>query len=189
MYRAVALAFLRSGADATTEEASRLLPKLTIDIRYQDGEMQVVLDGSVVSEAIRDPKVGQMASRVSTLPTVRDKLVAEQQRIGQTFRENPGVVIDGRDIGTVVFPDADLKIFMVADAKVRAKRRQAELAEKGTVMPFEEVLAEMQQRDRQDSERALSPLRRADDAIDLDTTHCTLGDQIQFVIDKAGERA
>lgn len=189
MYRAVALAFLRNKAAATAEAAGRLLPELTLDVRYQNGEMQVLLDGTVVSEAIRDPEVGQMASRVSTLPAVREKLVAEQQRIGQTFREHPGVVIDGRDIGTVVFPDADLKIFMIADAQVRAQRRQDELAEKGTVVPFEEVLAEMRQRDRQDTERAHSPLRRADDAIDLDTTHCTLEDQIQFVIDKAGERA
>jgi cytidylate kinase len=115
-------------------------------------------------------------------------MVAEQQRIGRAFRDDPGVVIDGRDIGTVVFPDADLKIFMVADASVRARRRQVELAEQGKDVPFEDVLAEIQQRDKQDTERAHSPLKRADDAIDLDTTDCSLDDQIQFVLNRAGER-
>jgi cytidylate kinase len=188
MYRTVALAFLREEAPPTAEEAARLLPNVTVDIVYQGGEMQVLLNGEPVSSAIREPHVGQMASRVGTLAAVREKMVAEQQRIGRAFRDDPGVVIDGRDIGTVVFPDADLKIFMVADASVRARRRQAELAEQGKDVPFEDVLAEIQQRDKQDTERAHSPLKRADDAIDLDTTECSLDDQIQFVLNRAGER-
>lgn len=188
MYRTVALAFLREEAPPTAEEAARLLPNVTVDIVYQGGEMQVLLNGEPVSSAIREPHVGQMASRVGTLAAVREKMVAEQQRIGRAFRDDPGVVIDGRDIGTVVFPDADLKIFMVADASVRARRRQVELAEQGKDVPFEDVLAEIQQRDKQDTERAHSPLKRADDAIDLDTTDCSLDDQIQFVLNRAGER-
>ncbi len=129
-----------------------------------------------------------MASRVGMLAAVREKLVAEQRRLGTVYSQDPGVVLEGRDIGTVVFPDAEVKIFLVADPEVRARRRQAELAAGGTPIAFEVVLAEIQQRDRQDRERALSPLRKADDAIELDTSHRSIDGQVQFVIDRARER-
>lgn len=188
MYRAVALAFLRAEAAPTPEAAARLLPALTLDLRYADGEQRVLLDGEDVTEAIRRPEVGGAASAVSAVPAVREKLTAEQRRIGHTYAEAPGVVVDGRDIGTVVFPEAALKIFMVADADVRARRRHAELAERGTPRPLDEVRAEMLQRDRQDSQRALAPLRQADDAVVLDTSARSFDEQVQFIVDRVRER-
>jgi cytidylate kinase len=149
--------------------------------------MQVFLNGEDVSAAIRQPEVGQMASRVSTLRAVREKLVAEQRRIGRSHPE--GVVLDGRDIGTVVFPDADLKVFMVADPDVRSRRRLRDLRAQGHEATFEDVLREIEERDRQDRERDLAPLRRADDAITLDTTDRSFDDQVQFVVQRARERA
>ncbi len=129
-----------------------------------------------------------MASRVGMLAAVREKLVAEQRRLGTVYGQDPGVVLEGRDIGTVVFPDAEVKIFLVADPEVRARRRQTELAAGGTPVSVEEVLAEIRQRDRQDRERTLSPLRKADDAIELDTSHRSIDGQVQFVIDRVRER-
>lgn len=187
MYRAVALAFLRAGRTVSPAAAAALLPKVHIGIEYVDGEMQVFLNGEDVSAAIRQPEVGQMASRVSTLRAVREKLVAEQRRIGRSHPE--GVVLDGRDIGTVVFPDADLKVFMVADPDVRSRRRLRDLRAQGHEATFEDVLREIEERDRQDRERDLAPLRRADDAITLDTTDRSFDDQVQFVVQRARERA
>lgn len=187
MYRAVALAFLRAGRRATPEAAADLLAGVHIGIAYVDGDMRVFLNDEDVSAAIRQPEVGQMASRVSTLRAVRDKLVAEQRRIGRGHPE--GVVLDGRDIGTVVFPDADLKIFMVADPDVRARRRLQDLRAQGHEATFEDVLREIEGRDRQDRERDLAPLRRADDAVTLDTTGRRFDEQVQFVVQKARERA
>ncbi len=188
MYRAVALAFVRRGAAATPEAAEALLPTLRLDVRHEGDAMRVLLDGEDVSEAIRQPEVGQAASAVSALGAVRRKLTAEQRRIGSAYARSPGVVLDGRDIGTVVFPKADLKIFMVADAEVRARRRQTERAALGDEAPFEAVLADIEQRDRQDSRRALAPLRKADDAVVLDTTHRSVEAQVQFVLDCVRER-
>lgn len=189
MYRAVALAFLRQGAAASPEHAAALLPVLRLDVRYEGGSMQVLLDGEDVTDELGRPEVGQGASAVATLAAVREKLVAVQQRLGQRYRREPGVVLEGRDIGTIVFPDAEVKIFMGADPEVRAQRRHAELVSKGIAAAFETVLAEILQRDRQDRERTLSPLRKADDAIDLDTTHRSIEAQVQFIVDRVRERA
>ncbi len=183
MYRAVALAFLRADAAATPEAAAELLPGLRVDVRYEDGDMRVFLDREDVTGAIRSQEVGTMASRVSKLAAVREKLVREQRRIAREREQSEGgVVLDGRDTGTVVFPDADLKIYMQADAEVRARRRQAEYAERGRPVPYEEVYREIVERDRQDRERALAPLRKADDAVELDTTHRTIEEQVDFVV-------
>jgi cytidylate kinase len=187
MYRAVALAFLRAGRSATPEAAAAVVPGLRIEVDHVNGRMHVFLDGEDVTTAIRQPEVGTMASRVSTLRTVREKLVAEQRRIGRSHPD--GVVLDGRDIGTVVFPDADLKIFMVADPAVRARRRLRDLEAQDVDASFEEVLREIEARDRQDRERALAPLRQADDALMLDTTDRDFEDQVQFVVRHARERA
>jgi cytidylate kinase len=186
MYRAVALAFLRAGREATPQAAADLLPDLRIEVDHVDGQMHVRLDGEDVTQAIRQPEVGTMASRVSTLRAVREKLVAEQRRIGRSRPD--GVILDGRDIGTVVFPDADLKIFMVADAAVRARRRLRDLQEQGVEAAFDEVLQEIEERDRQDRERALAPLRQADDALVVDTTDRAFEQQVQFVVQHARER-
>lgn len=188
MYRAVALAFLQRGVVATPEEAAILLPALRLDVRYDAGAMRVLLDDEDVTDELGRPEVGQGASRVGQFADVRARLVAEQQRLGRRYRRDPGVVLEGRDIGTVVFPDADVKIFMVADPAVRARRRQAELVARGVPASLDDVLAEILQRDRQDQERTLSPLRKADDAVELDTTGRSIDDQVQFVVDRVRER-
>ena len=188
MYRAVGLAFLRRGLTATAEHAASLLPALDVDVQYEGDQMCVYLGREDVTQHLRRPDVGQAASAVGKLAAVRQKLVAEQQRIGSRYRNAPGVVLEGRDIGTVVFPGAEVKIFMIAHPEVRAARRHAELVAQGDVVPFEVVLEEIVARDRQDSERALSPLRQAEDAVALDTTERTIAEQIQFVVDLVRER-
>ncbi len=188
MYRAVALAFLRADTEASPEGAAALLPTLRLDVRHEEGDMRIFLGDEDVTNAIKRPEAGQMASRVGMLAAVREKLVAEQRRLGTAYSQDPGVILEGRDIGTVVFPDAEVKIFLVADPEVRARRRQTELAAGGTPVSVEEVLAEIRQRDRQARERTLSPLRKADDAIELDTSHRSIDGQVQFVIDRVRER-
>jgi len=145
--------------------------------------MHVHLNGSDVSASIRTQAVGNMASQVSQLSSVREKLVHEQRRIADEHQAaEGGVVLDGRDMGTVVFPDADVKIYMVADVTVRAQRRQAEYAAQGHAASLEEVRREITERDRQDRERELAPLQKPDDAIELDTTTRTVEEQVDFVI-------
>jgi len=183
MYRAVALAFMRAGAEPTSGAATDLLPDVRIDIRYDDDAMRVHLNGDDVTEAIRTQSVGTMASRVSQLAAVRDKLVREQRRIAaERVAAEGGVVLDGRDMGTVVFPDADVKIFMVADARVRAERRRAEYAAQGRDVSLDAVHEEIIERDRQDQTRELSPLQQADDAVELDTTDRSVDEQVDFVV-------
>jgi len=183
MYRAVALAFIRAGAEPTSGAATDLLPDVRIDIRYDDDAMRVHLNGEDVTEAIRTQSVGTMASRVSQLAAVRDKLVREQRRIAaERVAAEGGVVLDGRDMGTVVFPDADVKIFMVADARVRAKRRRADYAAQGRDVSLDAVHEEIIERDRQDQTRELSPLQQADDAVELDTTDRSVDEQVDFVL-------
>lgn len=186
MYRAVALVFLRAGVDVTPEAAVDLLEECRIDIRYADGEMRVFLGQEDVTASIRTREVGAMASRVSKLGVVREKLVHEQRRIAREREQNEGgVVLDGRDMGTVVFPDADLKIYMVAEARVRAERRHAEYVRQDRDVTAEEVYREIVERDRQDRERALAPLRKAEDAVELDTTHRSIAEQVNFVVRRA----
>ncbi len=185
MYRAVALAFLRADAPPTAEAARRVLPDLNLGVRYDDsdGAMRVLLGAEDVSEAIRTQAVGQRVSRVSTLADVREKLVAVQRRIAREQTANGrGVVLDGRDIGTVVFPEAPVKIFMVAEARERARRRQAEMEARGEQAALDDVLADIEARDRADRERALAPLQRAPDAVELDTTRRSIDEQVDFVI-------
>lgn len=189
MYRAVALAFLNAGSEPSAEQGKIILPELKIDIGHSASGMQIQLNGKDVSKEIRAPEVGQMASLVGQLPAVRSKLVAEQQRIGHAQSLENGVVLEGRDIGTVVFPDADLKIFMVASVATRAQRRRTELLAKGDDVSMEEVLEEISRRDHQDSTRSLSPLRKAEDAVELDTTRLTFEEQVHFILELARERA
>ena len=189
MYRAVALTFLREDEEPTEAVAERVLSSLRIDIDHSGETLHVALDGEDVTGQIRTGAVSRMASRVSTLRPVREKLVEEQRRIAREYeRQGGGVVLDGRDIGTVVFPGADVKIFMVAAAEERARRRHRDLEAQGETVPFEQVLAEIQERDAQDQERALAPLKRAEDAVELDTTRCTVEEQVQFVVERIRER-
>ena len=144
-----------------------MLPELHIELRHGgDGAQRMFLDGEDVSDAIRMPEISIYASDVSAIPEVRAYLM-EMQR---SFARTQNVIMDGRDIGTVVLPDAGLKIFLTASVEARAKRRQLELEKKGKNLPFEEVLRDMEYRDKNDSSRAAAPLRPAEDAVHLDTT-------------------
>jgi len=190
MYRAVALAFLRADAAPTDDAATDLLPDLRIDIRYDGDAMRVHLNGEDVTEAIRTQAVGTMASRVSQLAAVREKLVREQRRIAaERVAAEGGIVLDGRDMGTVVFPDADVKIFMVADARVRAERRHAEYTAQGRDVSLDAVHEEIMERDRQDRNRELSPLQKADDAVELDSTDRSIDEQVEFVVNRVRANA
>lgn len=189
MYRAVALAFLRADAEMTDAAAERLLADLRIDLVHAPEGLRVLLDGEDVSEAIRRSDVGAAASRVAMLPAVRRKLVDEQRRAARAYEATGGgVVLDGRDIGTVVFPDADLKLFVVADPHERARRRHLELAARGEDVALPDVLEEMLQRDRQDEARAHAPLRKAEDAIEIDTTRMGFDEQVDLVLSLVEER-
>ncbi len=170
MYRTIGLAVLREGLDpADGEGVPALLPSLKLGIRYLDGEQHMFLGEEDVTPFIRTPEVSAAASAVSALPPVRAFLLKTQQDLA----EECSVVMDGRDIGTVVLPDAQLKVFLTASAEERARRRFLELQERGTPQPYEQVLAEMNERDERDTRRAAAPLRAAEDAVMLDTTDMT----------------
>lgn len=167
MYRAVALKALRRGVSLDDAGALTTLAQAThIDLRVQDSAQRVFLDGEDVTAAIRTPEVSQSASKIAVVPGVRHVLVAEQRRAG----ERGGVVMEGRDIGSVVFPDAQLKIFLTASAEVRAERRWREHQQKGDAIDLARTLEEVHERDRRDRERSSSPLVRAPDAVVVDST-------------------
>ncbi len=182
MYRAVTLYALEHGAIrsgiADEERIVALLPEIAITFRFnpQRGASDIYVNGDLVEGKIRTIEVSNCVSAVSSIREVREKLVAMQQQMG----ERRGVVMDGRDIGTVVFPDAELKIYMTADPKVRAERRYAELRAKGDEVSFDEVLDNVISRDKADMSRAISPLRKADDAVVLDNSRMTVEDQMEW---------
>jgi len=185
MYRAVALGFLRAGEEPTPDRAQVVLSDLDLDVYYEDEGMRVVLGGEDVTRHIRTSEVGTAASEVSSIRAVRERLVREQRRIGfEQENRRGGVILDGRDTGTVVFPDADLKVFMVADVEERARRRQQQYAEDGKHVPFDTVRREIERRDERDRNRDIAPLRRADDAVTLDTTDRSVEEQVGFVVDR-----
>jgi CMP/dCMP kinase len=186
MYRAVGLKALRGGVPLDSpERLAALAEKARIDLVPREGKLLVLLDGEDVTEAIRAPEVSHAASVVAVVPGVRHPMVAEQRRAG----EQGGVVMEGRDIGSVVFPHADLKIFLDASPEVRAGRRQSELEEKGEPMEFEKVLAEVHLRDRRDREREMSPLVRADDAVLVDNTAMDAEETARVIVLLAKEQA
>lgn len=190
MYRAVALAFLRADASATPTGADHVLPALDVDVTYRDDTMHVFLGDEEVTDELRTSEVGAIVSDISTLAPVREYMVEEQRRIGREQAEiHGGVVLDGRDTGTVVFPNADVKIFMVADVNERARRRQKEYEAAGEDISLDAVRAEIEERDRQDRTRDIAPLRRAEDAEVLDTTDCTIAEQVAFVVDRVKAHA
>lgn len=167
MYRAIGLYATRQGADLHSAEAvAALLPAITLDIRLEDGTQHVYLNGEDVSEAIRAEAIGMAASAVSALPPVRAFLLDTQRSLAKSR----DVLMDGRDIGTVVLPDATVKIFLTASAEARAQRRRKELEEKGQPADYETVLADIRQRDYQDTHREIAPLKQAEDAILVDTS-------------------
>lgn len=168
IYRTVGLAAYRRGLDRHDENAVKaMLPELKIEMRYNEaGEQRMFLNGDDVSAEIREPEISICASDVSALPTVRAFLLEMQRHMA---REH-SVIMDGRDIGTVVLPQAELKIFLTASAKARAARRLLELRRKGIESSFEEVLRDIEYRDEQDTARAAAPLKKADDAVLVDTS-------------------
>jgi len=186
MYRAVTLYALRRGLmDAESKEidAEKLAAQIedvSITFTYdEDGRMQTVLNGEIVEKEIREMTVSNCVSPIAALPFVREHLVALQQKMGL----EGGIVMDGRDIGTVVFPNAELKVFVTASAKVRAQRRLLELQGKGdTTTTFEEVLKNVEERDYLDSHREVSPLRKADDALLLDNSELTIPQQDELLM-------
>jgi len=168
MYRAVGLALERQGIDlADTPALTKSLAGIELTLTPNgDDDVRVMLDGEDVSQAIRTPEMGMVASRVSANPLVREKLTALQRQMG----ERGGIVAEGRDMGTVVFPTASCKFFLNASAEERARRRRKQLAEKGQIVDFQEILDQISKRDYDDSRRALAPLKAADDAILVDSS-------------------
>ena len=186
MYRAVTLYALENGAIEMgvldEQRIVAMLPDIDIDFRFnpQRGASDIYVNGDLVEGKIRTIEVSNYVSQVSSVGAVREKLVALQQQMGL----KRGVVMDGRDIGTVVFPDAELKIFMTAEPKVRAERRYAELTAKGDKVTMEEILENVISRDKADMSRAISPLRKADDAIVLDNSHMSVEEQMEWFLEK-----
>ena len=185
MYRAIALFAMQNGFishDSFDKEALiQKLPSIQLQFQFNAelGFAEMYLNGINVEKEIRTIEVSGFVSRVAELPEVRTKLVEQQKAMGK----DKGVVMDGRDIGTVVFPDAELKIYMIASATTRAQRRYDELLQKGDMVSFEEVLQNVQERDYIDTHRATSPLVKADDAIAIDNSHLTREQQFELVLD------
>lgn len=185
MYRAVAHYSLRSGAilDGGVDKAKivSLLPEISISFVFnsQRGASDIYVNGESVEDAIRTIEVSSYVSRVSSIEQVRTKLVAMQQQMGQ----EGGVVMDGRDIGTVVFPAAQIKLFMTADPHIRAQRRYDELTSKGDSVSIEEIEENIRQRDAADVNREISPLRRAADAVELDNSDMSVEEQMEWFIE------
>lgn len=182
MYRAVTLYAMRQGLVDDAAGLVAALPEVHIDFRFDpaQGRSDVYLNGENVEAEIRRIDVSNRVSAVSSIPEVRAKLVAMQQEMGRA----KGIVMDGRDIGTVVFPDAELKIFMTADPAVRAERRYKELLAKGEEVSLEEIERNIRDRDRQDETREVSPLRQAADAVVLDNSHMTVAEQMDWIMDR-----
>ena len=186
MYRAVTLYALEQGAiaEGKVDEAAvvALLPEVNITFKFnaERGASDIYVNGEYAEGKIRTIEVSNCVSSVSSIREVREKLVAKQQQMG---RER-GVVMDGRDIGTVVVPDAELKIFMTADAQVRAERRYAELTAKGDNVTMAEILENVISRDKADMERAISPLRQAEDAVVLDNSYMSVEEQMAWFMER-----
>lgn len=185
LYRAVGLKFSKLGADTDLNcDIEGVLADTQVDIRFVDGEQRVFLDGEDVSDDIRTPVASMMASAVSAKPPVRVFLLEMQRKLA---REN-NAVMDGRDIGTVVLPNAEVKIFLTASPLARAKRRFNELVEKGQDVVLEDVLADIEKRDYNDSHRAIAPLKQADDAALVDTTELDLDESFELLLKTIDEK-
>lgn len=179
MYRAMALCFLQKGISASDEAAiASEVDNIAVTIKYLDGAQHVILNNEDVTGLIRTEEVGNMASATSVYAPVRSKLVALQQELAATT----DVIMDGRDIGTVVLPNADVKIFLTASVDCRANRRYKELIEKGQTADLKQIATDIEDRDYRDSHRAISPLRQAEDAILLDSSDMTIEEVVEKII-------
>ncbi len=182
MYRAMALYFLRQGIDKEDEKAiESACSRVEITIRYEEGSQQVILNGENVSSEIRTEEVGNMASATSVYLPVREKLVQLQQELAKTAN----VIMDGRDIGTCVLPDAQAKVYLTASSAVRARRRYDELKEKGVMCNLEEIEQDIIERDYRDMHREHSPLKQAEDAVLVDSSDMTIEEVIDAIIEIA----
>lgn len=181
MYRTVGLYLLRVGVDIRTEHERvfESLSDINIDIKYISGNQHIFLNGEDVTSLIRTPEISMAASYAGTVKEIREKMTAIQR----TLAKNNSCIMDGRDIGSFVLPNAEVKIYLTADVKVRAKRRYEELCEKGEEVTLDEVLESMLERDKNDSSREFMPLKRAEEAILLDTTDLSLNESCEKVID------
>ena len=185
LYRTVGLFVKQNGVDPKDSEGvGALLPKLSIEVKYENGAQVVYLNGVNYGDAIRTPEMSMYASAVSAIPSVRAFLLEAQKEIA---RHN-SVIMDGRDIGTVILPDADVKIFLTASPECRAHRRYKELCERGQSVRYEDVLAEMNSRDNADSSREIAPTKAADDAVLLDNSDLSLEESVAAVIAIAKEK-
>ncbi|APF19278.1 Cytidylate kinase [Caldithrix abyssi DSM 13497] len=178
MYRAATLSVLRAGIDVHDEQAVvDHVRNIKISLKIVDGIQRTFLNDEDVSDQIRTPQINQIISVISSYPGVREVLIEQQRELAK----EGGVVMDGRDIGTVVLPDAELKVFLVASIKERARRRQLDLERQGIKMDLKAIEQEIKQRDKLDSSRAQSPLKKADDARELDTTNLTIKEQVEII--------
>ena len=191
MYRAVTLFAMRNcmiapNGDVNRDELKQKMQTLRVEFKLNDqtGRAETYLNGENVENEIRGMEVSSHVSVIAAIDFVRTALVEQQQRMGR----DKGIVMDGRDIGTVVFPDAELKVFVTASAEIRAQRRFDELKGKGVEANFDEILNNVQQRDYIDSHREVSPLRKADDAIELDNGELTIAQQLQWLVERFEER-
>lgn len=181
MYRACALEAILQKADCLDEQSvKKFIDEIDLKILYENGSQKTVLRGKDVSAEIRKNEVSMMASNISSLPCVRLKMVEMQRKVAASC----DCILDGRDIGTYVLPDAPYKFFMTASPEVRATRRYKELVERGQQVDYDTLLAEINQRDYNDSHRAFAPLRQADDAILLDTSDMTVAEVVQFILSR-----
>ena len=178
MYRALAVHFLKKGiAPENTEEVVEACRSADVSIRYEDGVQQVYLNGENVTGMLRTEEVGNMASKTSAIPEVREKLL-ELQR---TLAKENDVIMDGRDIGTNILPDADVKIYLTASVETRAKRRYDELKEKGEDCDLEQIARDIKERDERDMNRETAPLKQADDAILVDSSYMTIPEVVSEI--------
>lgn len=185
MYRATAYTAIKNGIDVSDEAGvSEMLKNLAMDVVYEDGAQQIIVNGFNTTPYLREHYMSKAASDISALPCVRYKLVDIQRELAKTY----DLVLDGRDIGTFVLPDANCKIFLVASAEERARRRVEENRLKGQESDFDTVLKDIKQRDYNDSHREVAPLKKADDAVELDTTTMTIPEVVEAVISLVKEK-
>ena len=190
MYRAASYFFLKNNLDVTAfqekseAEQEKILAAMQIEFRNTNSEREIFLNGENIEKQIRGKDVSDAVSKVSAIPSLRKRMVAKQRK----FAEEKNIVMDGRDIGTTVFPHADLKIFMTASLEVRAQRRYDELVNKGIKMTMDEVKENIKNRDLTDTTRKVSPLKKADDALLLDNTNLTRREQLDFVLKIVSEK-
>ena len=179
MYRGLAVHFLKKGIEPEeTDRIAQACKEAEVTIGYENGIQQVYLNGENITGRLRDEKVGNMASKSSAIPQVREKLLELQRTLAKT----KDVIMDGRDIGTCVLPDADVKVFLTASVRTRAKRRYEELVEKGIACTLNEIEKDIQERDERDSTRKIAPLKQAEDAVLIDSSEMTVNEVVKQIV-------